>query len=85
MCSSDLVEVRRQIAVELQFHTFGTAFAHLAISRGSGIEVGVVLFTQVIHRGGDGGVPTDRFVLQAYRSEERRVGKEGRSRWSPYH
>ena len=27
------------------------------------------------------------FVLQAceYRSEERRVGKECRSRWSPYH
>src|SRR5256885_16189884 len=23
--------------------------------------------------------------LQAQRSEERRVGKEGRSRWSPYH
>src|SRR3712207_2280229 len=23
--------------------------------------------------------------LQRYRSEERRVGKEGRSRWSPYH
>src|SRR2546430_3318851 len=23
--------------------------------------------------------------LQATRSEERRVGKEGRSRWSPYH
>ena len=22
---------------------------------------------------------------RAYRSEERRVGKEGRSRWSPYH
>ena len=23
--------------------------------------------------------------LMHYRSEERRVGKEGRSRWSPYH
>ena len=23
--------------------------------------------------------------IHAYRSEERRVGKEGRSRWSPYH
>src|ERR1039457_1885749 len=23
--------------------------------------------------------------LSVYRSEERRVGKEGRSRWSPYH
>ena len=24
-------------------------------------------------------------ILSAYRSEERRVGKECRSRWSPYH
>src|SRR2546422_9168072 len=24
-------------------------------------------------------------VRRGYRSEERRVGKEGRSRWSPYH
>ena len=27
----------------------------------------------------------DNMVLQAMRSEERRVGKECRSRWSPYH
>ena len=26
-----------------------------------------------------------RHLLQALRSEERRVGKECRSRWSPYH
>src|SRR2546425_4734023 len=25
------------------------------------------------------------YVLDSYRSEERRVGKECRSRWSPYH
>ena len=25
------------------------------------------------------------FQLNSYRSEERRVGKECRSRWSPYH
>ena len=33
-------------------------------------------------------LPTDRevvTVLRATRSEERRVGKECRSRWSPYH
>src|SRR3712207_8773456 len=28
---------------------------------------------------------TVRFVRRGYRSEERRVGKECRSRWSPYH
>ena len=27
----------------------------------------------------------DEEVLQSHRSEERRVGKECRSRWSPYH
>src|SRR2546425_12435816 len=26
-----------------------------------------------------------KFPFAAFRSEERRVGKEGRSRWSPYH
>ena len=29
--------------------------------------------------------PTEAWLLDAYRSEERRVGKECRSRWSPYH
>ena len=38
----------------------------------------------------NGDVPEDRgvctdVVIRAYRSEERRVGKECRSRWSPYH
>ena len=27
----------------------------------------------------------DLIIMGAYRSEERRVGKECRSRWSPYH
>ncbi|CAN0306942.1 unnamed protein product, partial [Ectocarpus fasciculatus] len=27
----------------------------------------------------------DRYINDALRSEERRVGKECRSRWSPYH
>src|SRR5476649_2868120 len=31
------------------------------------------------------GVRVDAGVFQASRSEERRVGKECRSRWSPYH
>ena len=30
-------------------------------------------------------VPKDRFLQWITRSEERRVGKECRSRWSPYH
>src|SRR3712207_9267354 len=35
-------------------------------------------------RRGDTRFP-DKLVAQRGRSEERRVGKEGRSRWSPYH
>ena len=30
-------------------------------------------------------VVSSQAVHEAYRSEERRVGKECRSRWSPYH
>ena len=29
--------------------------------------------------------PDDKIVVEIDRSEERRVGKECRSRWSPYH
>ena len=42
-------------------------------------------------KGGDSGKPKDAKnssvepTLQEVRSEERRVGKECRSRWSPYH
>ena len=32
-----------------------------------------------------GGDLVDDFVINYVRSEERRVGKECRSRWSPYH
>ena len=31
------------------------------------------------------GMGIDQFWKNAVRSEERRVGKECRSRWSPYH
>src|SRR3712207_8949891 len=44
-------------------------------------------FSRRVARGvpaGDGG-PPDARLLQYFRSEERRVGKECRSRWSPYH
>ena len=39
--------------------------------------------------GGEAGTTNNRMeltgLLEALRSEERRVGKECRSRWSPYH
>ena len=31
------------------------------------------------------GLHLNRCSIEGYRSEERRVGKECRSRWSPYH
>src|SRR3712207_9121337 len=40
-------------------------------------KVGVVYGSPEVTTGGR--------ALKFYRSEERRVGKEGRSRWSPYH
>jgi len=39
-----------------------------------------------IHYGADAVYLAGKnFSLRSYRSEERRVGKECRSRWSPYH
>ena len=31
------------------------------------------------------GLPAEKWLIRLLRSEERRVGKECRSRWSPYH
>src|SRR2546422_10068444 len=50
----------------------------------------VVLGSRIVGGGAlQGGMPLYKYVanrfLTAFRSEERRVGKEGRSRWSPYH
>src|SRR2546422_3749440 len=42
-------------------------------------------FNQYLDSGGDGGQSQEREVSERPRSEERRVGKECRSRWSPYH
>ena len=36
-------------------------------------------------RGGEGGAESELLGAWERRSEERRVGKECRSRWSPYH
>src|SRR5258707_7938611 len=43
----------------------------------------LVLTAAILQKVDAGGESLTRLVR--YRSEERRVGKEGRSRWSPYH
>ena len=44
------------------------------VEREEFINVGIVLFSKRC-----------KYLKSLYRSEERRVGKECRSRWSPYH
>ena len=45
----------------------------------SGMRISDIIPLQVKH------VTSDRIEVTLLRSEERRVGKECRSRWSPYH
>ena len=45
--------------------------------------IGTMLFTSIY--GIVDGLCVSNFVGKTARSEERRVGKECRSRWSPYH
>src|SRR2546430_11518689 len=58
------------------FLTFGYSLVncHVALSRVS----------QPLAKGGD-MLPETQAAVEPWRSEERRVGKECRSRWSPYH
>ena len=50
------------------------------------IEMGITVLKRLMHRGAVGSDPdTGDGAGILLRSEERRVGKECRSRWSPYH
>src|SRR2546429_4359955 len=77
VCSSDLEACARRVPLEHlagHYHdTYGQALANIYAS----LELGVATFDASV--AGLGGCP------YAARSEERRVGKECRSRWSPYH
>ena len=54
--------------------------------RAAAREIDRVLASAVANAESAHGLDGDELVvLEAYRSEERRVGKECRSRWSPYH
>src|SRR3989441_1288061 len=74
--------------------------AHIKGKKSHGIvEQGLTVLRNLTHRGAVGWDPKlsdgaglliqvpDKFLreVMARRSEERRVGKECRSRWSPYH
>src|SRR2546430_5609922 len=64
----------------------GTIFFTLALKHGNPTVVNVILDIQpVISTIGAFLLFGDRLARQFFRSEERRVGKECRSRWSPYH
>src|SRR3712207_2813219 len=66
------------------------------VARGSGtglsggalpVETGILIVLSRMRRILDVDIPNQRVVVEpgVLRSEERRVGKECRSRWSPYH
>ena len=48
-------------------------------------KLGAVTLSSTTLAAGETATGTLSYVIQASRSEERRVGKECRSRWSPYH
>src|SRR3712207_9187057 len=57
---------------------FGFAVGLGIEQRDSAIKMGATGATTLLFK-------DNKFVMPASRSEERRVGKECRSRWSPYH
>src|SRR2546428_6435627 len=80
VCSSDLVAVR---LFELRLP--GVRTLNMGISLLACLALKHVLRARIVSRW-DTLLLTTTFALSPYfRSEERRVGKECRSRWSPYH
>src|SRR2546426_4841455 len=76
VCSSDLVYLALSINVYLEANVFGVF--RLAYSRLGPTEIRILLIAL------NAGFAVSG-VGRGVRSEERRVGKECRSRWSPYH
>src|SRR2546426_7714020 len=76
VCSSDLVLV-------VEACGFGYAF-HRQL-RQIGVEAFVVATEMLNRKRKTNRRDAGKLLDQLYRSEERRVGKECRSRWSPYH
>src|SRR3712207_8509392 len=73
VCSSDLKEEQPDAPVDNHYLDPGDPGALVSVAGAAVID------------GGDRESDARRFVEYLLRSEERRVGKECRSRWSPYH
>ena len=61
------------------------AMASLGAANGAGLVLGPALAAQLTHFGLEAPLYLTALLPALLRSEERRVGKECRSRWSPYH
>src|SRR6266481_6415187 len=80
-------DVRRGAAWVLTFGNLGGSRGSVGVGLSSGKTGGIRYEPSFGAIGASLGLAygrTDRFVVDP-RSEERRVGKECRSRWSPYH
>ena len=74
-----------RVAVRLQLVSFIMLVVVLVQPQSAGILTHISVFTRRHVDTGPRAVLPEAFCHSLYRSEERRVGKECRSRWSPYH
>ena len=81
---SNLIEIRDMAIVELMYSSGLRVSETVNINMGDFEED--MAFLRILGKGAKTRiVPLGKFAVNAIRSEERRVGKECRSRWSPYH
>src|SRR3712207_9457470 len=90
VCSSDLVSLRGFVAEDelLELYANALAVCYLPFDEDYGyVTLEGMLSSKpvVVPRDGGGATEFVEHGSEGLRSEERRVGKECRSRWSPYH
>src|SRR2546427_12997151 len=73
-----------RIGAQVVVHPHATILPGLQIGEGATVGAGAVVIKDVPAGATVFGNPA-RVIFHPTRSEERRVGKECRSRWSPYH
>src|SRR3712207_6982127 len=74
VCSSDLEKVSKDIPEQAK-----KDIQNAKVQIKENVVNGTIVLNQELNQ-----VQLDK-IAETYRSEERRVGKECRSRWSPYH